>query len=421
MAAGNNASTVASQLEYVRGELEEPFLTSSILWSRIEARTDIKPVSSRPSRIPTVPLPPAAFRQAGVDGQGLGRGQGAQEVYGTLSCVYFSAAIEYTAQTEYATDSNEKAIKDYVALTTELNTRQMAGFMDALVATSDGSNTLDTVVSAGATSLIVNNPNAFSNQQNIDIYSSLTGAAGFVATVQINTVDTTNSELWLTGPVPAGVTAGYFLVVNGSAGLPNSGLFGLPAYQVGGNAGTWMNLLRSSFPDQFSARNIPANGALTPAIVRALLNQIILAKGEAAAESDDLVIHLNVDMDAAWEDNALLVQRIDIASGRRKESDDMLAKKSSSTMAGYEKIVNPRAIPGRIDFLALKKWGRLEAKPLDLYEVDGQTTFPAYAADGSIATSNMSWLLLGCQVGSWLPRINAYISNVTIPKNYFGH
>ena len=52
MPVGNNANTVASQREYLRDKLEETFLLSSVIWSRIQARTDIKPVSSRPSRIP---------------------------------------------------------------------------------------------------------------------------------------------------------------------------------------------------------------------------------------------------------------------------------------------------------------------------------------------------------------------------------
>jgi hypothetical protein len=89
-------------------------------------------------------------------------------------------------------------------------------------------------------------------------------------------------------------------------------------------------------------------------------------------------------------------------------------------MAGYEIVENPRAIPGIIDFFPLKQWGRLEAKPLDMYEVDGQTTFPQYASDGSVATTNMFWMIMGVQVGSWMPRLNAALTGWTIPKGYFG-
>jgi hypothetical protein len=421
MAAGNNQNAVASQREYLRDKLEETFLLSSVLWSRIQSRTDIKPVSSRPSRIPFTPIPTAAFRQFNPNGGPLGVGDGPQEIFGQLSCVYFSQGGAYTAQSEYATEGDSRSIKDYVAYTEETVTRTFAGMMDAVVCTGDGANTLDTVVTVGANFLVVNNADFFQSGQPIDIYSALTGPAGFVGSVVIQTVDTTNTTLWLTGAVPAGVAAGFFLLVSGSAGVPNSGLFGRNYYQVAGNVGNFMNILRSTYPDQFSARNIPANGALVPATVRAMLAQIILAKGLDAADENDLIVHCNVDMAAAWEDNALLVQRIDLGSGKRRESVDTLAEKTPSSMAGYEMIVNPRAIPGIIDFLALKQWGRLEAKPLDMYEVDGQTTFPQYAADGSVATTNMFWMTMGVQIGSWMPRINAFISNVTIPRSYFGH
>jgi len=421
MPPGNNANTIASQREYLRDKLEETFLLSSKLWSRIQTRTDIKPVSSRPSRIPFTPIPTAAFGQFSPDGGGLGVGDAPQEVYGQLSCVYFRQGGAYTAQSEWATEGDSRAIKDYVAYTEETVTRTMAGFMDALLCTGDGSGTQDTVVTVGSNYLVVNNPNFFESGQLVDLYTSLTGAAGFLGTVKIETTDTTNTTLWLTGPVPGGVTTGTLILINGSAGVPNSSLFGRNYYQVAGNVGNFMNILRSSYPDQFSIRNISANGALVPAIVRAMLNQIILAKGTEAADENDLVVHLNVDMDAAWENNALLVQREDIGSGRRKNSTDVLAKESSETLAGYEKILNPRAIPGLIDFFPLKHWGRLEAKALDMYEVDGQTTFAQYASDGSVATTNMFWMVLGVQVGSWMPRMNASITNVTIPKYYFGH
>lgn len=418
MPAGTNANTVASQREYLRDKLEETFMLSSVLWNRIQARTDIKPVSSRPSRIPQVPISTAAFRQVNPDGGPLGIGDAPQEVYGQLSCVYFAQGGAYTAQSEYATDGDSRAIKDYVAYTEEQVTKTLAGFMDAILCTGGGDGQLDTIVTVGANYLVVNNANFFQSGQILDIWTATNGV--FVGSVKIQTVDTTNTTIWLTGAPPAGTTAGYGLYVSGSAGTSNSSLFGRNYYQVAGNTGNYMNILRSTYPDQFSARNIPANGALVPATVRAMISQIILAKGVDAADENDLIVHCNVDMAAAWENNALLIQRTDIGNGGKKNSADVLANRTPDAMAGYELVVNPRAIPGLIDFLALKQWGRLEAKPLDMYEVDGQTTFPQYASDGSVAMSSMFWMILGVQVGSWMPRINAFISNVTIPKGFFG-
>jgi len=52
---GNNAQAIASQIEWTRPELEPLMLMSSVLWKRINTRTDVKPVSNRPCRIPFQP------------------------------------------------------------------------------------------------------------------------------------------------------------------------------------------------------------------------------------------------------------------------------------------------------------------------------------------------------------------------------
>ena len=150
MAAGNNANTIASQREYLRDKLEETFLLSSVLWSRIQTRTDIKPVSSRPSRIPFTPIGTASFRQVNPDGGPLGVGDSPQEVYGNLSCVYFAQGGAYTAQSEYATQGDSRSIKDYVAYTEEMVSRTLAGFMDAAFCSGGGDGQLDTIVTVGA-------------------------------------------------------------------------------------------------------------------------------------------------------------------------------------------------------------------------------------------------------------------------------
>ena len=99
--------------------------------------------------------------------------------------MYFSQGGAYTAQSDYATEGDSRSIKDYVAYTEETVTRTLAGMMDAVVCTGDGANTLDTVVTVGANYLVVNNADFFSSGQPIDIYSALTGSAGFVGTVTI--------------------------------------------------------------------------------------------------------------------------------------------------------------------------------------------------------------------------------------------
>tara|TARA_R110000868_G_scaffold148647_2_gene370720 strand:- start:4954 stop:6219 length:1266 start_codon:yes stop_codon:yes gene_type:complete len=419
MASATVQNSIGSQIEYTRNELPVLFMLASRLWKRIGVRTDVKPVSNRPARIPFLATAGAKFRSANFDGQDMNLGSGPQETNGNLSCASFLQCSEYTALAEWSTASDEQAIKNYVTLTQTQAAKTFAGYMDATFQ-GDGSNTLDTVVSTATQGLVVNNANLFQDNQDLDCYSALTGAAGFIATVTIDTVDIANNIIWLTAAVPAGVTTGTKLLVAGSAGIANSGLAGLRAYQVSGNSGSYMGIQRSAFPGKFSTPSINVGGSLTPAIVRALEAQIELAIGLDEADAVDLVAHANVDMRAAWENVGLLVTSNIYQQIKGDQSEDMLKKRAPTMIAGRELLVNERAVPGLIDFLALKNWFRIETKPLDYYEVGGQTIFPGYGISGGLSSNVLFYLVNMCQTGLSTPRAGGYLSNVTIPSKYFG-
>ena len=416
---GNNAQAIASQIEWTRTELEPLMLMSSVLWKEIGTRTDVKPVSNRPTRIPFHPAAGGLFRVGQFDGGDLGRGSGPAEVPGYLSCVSFLQATEYTALADYATDSDSKAIQNYVKLTQQEAAETFSGYLDALISTGEGSNLLDVVVNTTTAGLIVNNANYFQANQILDVFTAANPPV-FVASVQIQFCDIANNTIWLTGPVPAGVVAGTGLYVSGSSAVAGTGLFGLRTYQVAGNSGTYMGIPRASWPGAFSTPNINlGNKALTPAIVRALQANQILALGNDNDGADN-VAHCNADMQSAWENNALLTQRVYVDKSG-SGSPDMLAKEPLTEIAGRRMIVNVRATPGLIDFLALKHWFRIETKATDYYEVGGQTIFPAYGGSGGLASSMLFYLVIMCQIGNGQPRKGAYLNNIAIPTGIFGH
>ena len=426
---GTVSQNLASQIEYTRDTLEELVLLQGVLWKRIQKSTDIKAISNRPARIPFNVLTGGIARTGQLfDGADMGRGSAPTQTFGTLSAVSFLQASEYTALSEYSTDSDEKAIENYVTLTNQQATETAAGYLDALLANSDGSNTLDTVVNTappgGGNGMTVNNANIFQDNQIIDVWSALGGV--FRGSVQILSIDIANNVIWTLTALPGGTIAGDLLLMTGSAGAANSGFFGIPYYHVAGNAGNYMGVQRSSYPGKFSTPNVnpgtstTATGPLTPAKVRAMQNQIDLAMGVDAAD-DDVVAHMNVDMAAAWENNALPVQNIVMNQVKGDESLDMLKRRMPTTIAGREILRNIRAKPGRIDFLNLKHWFRLETKALDMYEVGGQTLFPAYGASGGLESSMLFYLTLMCQFGLGQPRRESFLQFATIPAGYLGH
>ncbi len=419
MAAGNNAAAIAAQVEAIRPNLEPLMLLASVFWGRIEARTDMTPVGSRPTRVPTQPITGGQFSVGNFDGADMGLGSGPQEVPGYISCASYLQASQYTAQAEWSTDSSAKAIQDYVSLTHEQAAQTFGGYMDVLMQ-QDGSNTIDTIVSVIAGGLVVNNANFFQSNQLVDIWTAVGGA--FVTTLQIQIEDVAQNTIWMTTAIPGGVLAGYVIMVHGASGAANTGMFGLKYYNVGSNVGNFMGIPRASYPGRYIAANVNLGGqSLTPAVVRAVQAQVVLNLGTKIASATEPVAHCNVDMQSAWENNALPVQSIILNEQKGDQSQDMLKKTAPTMMAGREILLNPRATPGRIDFIDLKDWWRVETKPTDYYDVGGQTIFPVIGASGGLQSQNLFYLVLMAQAGISNARRSSYLSNVAVPKLYFGH
>lgn len=422
MPIGNLASSLALQKEYVVPKVEMLALAGSRLWKHFKVNTKLKPVSNRPTRIPLQPLQWGNFAVANLDGGTFPQGSGPQTVPGTVSCVSFVQAAQWTALAEYTTDTDEKAVQDYAALLTSQQTEMIAGCLDALLANSDGSNTLDTVVSVSGEVITVNNPNAFMDGQMIDFYSNLLDLGGaYLGTSTILGVDAINVTITLTAAPPAGVTAGTRMLVNGSPGYSNSGVFGLPGYNVAGNTGTYLNIQKSAYPGKFNVPNFNAPSALTPSLVRGIEALMELSMGIDRAEGANLTPHCNLDMAAAWENLSLGVQRVDLPAVRGDESVDMLKKRRMRTIGGREALINERGKPGRIDWVAFEHWFTVQSKALSLYDLKGQVVFPAYGTSGAIATMMMMYMVILFQVASVQPRLNAYLSSVPIPRYYLGH
>ena len=415
---GNNAASIAAQREAIRPQLETLMLLSSVLWGRIEARTDMTPVGSRPTRVPTLPISGGKVKVGGFDGQGMGRGSAPQEVPGYLTCASYLQASEYTAQAEWSTDSSAKAIQDYVALTHEQAAQTFGGYMDALMQ-QDGSNTIDTIVSVVTGGLVVNNANFFQSNQTVDIWTAVGGT--YVTSLDIQIEDINSNTIWMTTAIPGTVTAGMVIMMQGASGQANSGLFGLKYYNVGSNVGNFMGIPRASYPGRYIAANINVGGSLTPAVVRAVQAQIVYNMGTKVADAVEPVAHCGPDMQLAWENNAIPVQSVIMNEVKGDQSVDMLKKTAPSMMAGREILLNPRATPGRVDFIDLKQAFRIETKPTDYYDVGGQTIFPAIDSNGGLESANIFYLVYMGQIGWKNVRTSSFLASITIPKGILGH
>jgi len=417
--------SLALQQEWVRPEVEDLALSASVLWKRFKS-TQKKDVSGRLARVPTMPSRGGKPRVANLDGGDLGLGSGPTTIPGQVTTTTLIMAWSYTKEAEYATDSDEKAIEDFATLTRSIAPKAFADFMDTVIQ-GNGSNTLDTIVStvvtgSNITGFVVNNANFFLDDQDLDIWSAL-GTASPVASITIESTDILNNTIWLANPIPTslGITAGYLLLVSGSPGQANTGVFGLRYYQVGTNTGNWLGIQRSAWPGKYLVPTLAVNGALTPQVVRAIFSLVELSKGEEVIEGEGMFGHCNVDVRDAWEQNALLVQRIDYNAAKGDTSEDMLKRKAATTIGGRELLVNPRALPGYLDILKEKNLFRIETVPTDFYDVAGQTLFPLYGQSGGIAASLVFYMIWQGQLAVVQSREGAFLSGITIPTGLFGH
>jgi len=423
MSIANVSQTLALQREHVRPELPRLFPMDDTLWAEIKPRDDIDVVSYRPTRVPQYLLSGGKHRMGSFDGADMGQGSSFTTDYYTLVPVYPFSCWQYTKLTEITTNNDQKAIENYGMRTMKEAMAEFNVFMEALLNT-DGSNTLDSVVSVSGNVLTMKNAQMFRDNNDYDVWSALSGT--FRGTITVQSVDTLNNQLNLTAAPPVGTAANDLLLVSGSAGVAGSGFLGIYYYQVNSNTGSIGGLSRAAYPGKLTTPTVNfASASLTPSKARLMLAQMQIAMGIDQPDKVDLTWNMNVDMVAAWENVGLLVASVIQNQLTGSNQIDMLKKSPPKQLAGRPIVGGGKgslhAQPGRIDGLPLKHLFRVENQPIDFYEVGGQTTFPAYGASGGLASSTMFYLWSGVNLGDENVHAGTYGSSIAIPTGYYGH
>lgn len=413
---GTNAQTLGYQYEKVLPRISELMQRDHTLWDMIEKR-NVETVSSRAMRIPLDILSGGKPAQWDPDGGDAGRGAAIVANVAQLSPVFFTNATEFTKLAETATDSKEKAVDSTAKRNLEKAIDQTRTFFESLLNT-DGSGTLDTVVSIAGNVITVGNANAFQDQQDIQILPGLGQPARGGAAFTIQSVDGLGKALYMQS-VPAGVVAGDLLVIAGAPGVASTSLLGLEYHQVDSNTGTWLNLARAAYPGKLKTPHVNMNNfAITPASIRLGIQLMRRALGVDTKGANSVCMHMDLDQDAAWENLSLVASSVIQNQLGGNSSEDMLKKNTPETMAGRKKIVSIHAKPGRIDGLVLEHWGRGEIQPVGPLEFGGQSMFPVYGASGGLSGTTISYLWGGFNFFTDNPRGGVYWDNCAIPASY---
>lgn len=415
----SNQQTIAYQLEKVAPNAETLFIQDHTFFDKIQKGKNLEKISSRAMRVPLDLLPGGSPSQINPDGGPLGRGSAIVSQFGQITSVYFASALEWTAMMDAATDSKEKAIASNVKKTLTGGIDTMRTFIESLLNT-DSSGTLDTVSSvSGNTITVATNANQFKGNWQVDVWSALGGTMR--GTFTVFTVDGIANQITATGALPAGTTANDLLMAHGSSGLANSSLAGIETYQVDTNTGMFLQIPRSSYPGMLKTPHVAAaSGALTPQMVRLLQSRMRQNAGIKTPNVDGGTWHMNVDQVTAWENVGLVVTQVIQNQLGGSESEDMLKRTAPKRMGDLPILESLNAQPGRIDLLCLNHWGRAETQKLAPYESGGQTVFPAYGSDGSVATSNLSYLWCGFNVYLDNPRAGGFIDGLPLPSGLNG-
>ena len=415
MPQGVNAQTLGYQYERVLPRISELMQRDHLLWDLIEKR-NVETVSSRAMRIPLDILSGGKPAQWNPDGGDAGRGAAIVADAAQLSPVFFTNATEFTKLAETATDEKTKAVDSVAKRNLEKAVDQIRKFFETLLNTN-GSGQLDTIVSVSGNVLTVNNANMFQDQQDIQILPALGQVP--LGSVTIQSVDANGKALYLTTNPPGGTAAGMILVISGAPGVAATSLLGVLYHQVDSNTGTWLNLARSSYPGKLKTPHVAMNNfAITPSAIRLGISYLRRALGSENPNVDDLIWHLDVDQDAAWENLSLVPSTVAMNDLKGNSSVDMLKKNTPETIAGRRRIVSIHAVPGRIDGLCLKHWGRGEIQPVGPLEFGGQTLFPVYGASGGLSGTTISYLWGGFNFFTDNPRAGIFFDGVSLPAGY---
>ena len=445
MAALNEASIEAVELETVREEVPDLMLTEDTFFARLKKAGRVLPMSTstggssgstfdptgRPSlRIPMRIKAGSAHLQFNADGGDMGRGTGSAYAAQFLLPVAFSEACEITAQAQWSSDSGKKSRVNVKATEFTHTLEQFKSNLDADMQ-GDGSGTLDTVVAAASgggavgpsfSNLTVNNANQFYDNQVVQVFPAVGGASR--GSFQISFVDGVTNTLWTADALPSvgGATAANdILVINGATGVAGTSIMGIRAYQVNGNGGTLNGLTRANYPGRLSTPQVNLAGAfITEATGRFVTSKISLALGTESPALADLIWYMNVDQAAAVENLAVQVALTNQQEIKGNSSQDMLKRNTPKTFVDYDIVRSVHALPGRIDALCLKYWGMGELKASDLYDVNGQTVFPTIGPSGGINASTIFYFVWAGNIFNSNVRAGAVVANAQIPVGIFG-
>ncbi len=413
------SQVTALELERVIPKIRVLFERDDRFYANIKKR-DVEVMSQRLMRVPLEIRPGGSFQYFDPNGGDLGRGGGPTWDKATLNSVFVSENIEYTKLTQWSTDNDRKAIANAVKRMTAGALDELRRQMDSqLMQAGDGVvGTILTASTSGGVDTYVLTADFGARLvrygQTIQVFDStkttLRGKG------QISQWDVENSTIDVT-PAITGATTDDVIVVDGIVS-PNSlpAIYGIPYQHSNASTGTWLGFSRASNPEIRSNRVNGNNNALSLPLPRLAINKIGNRVGIDNNFKPNAWLH--PCQKQAYEDIGQSVIQIKQDFKTGKDEGDLNMYFDRMQFAGAPDKPSFSWNKTRIDFVSDEVWGRGEILPVGFYMTDGRKIFEIRSSSGGVATSDIFYMVNGCQFFVNNPAATAYIDALQIPAGY---
>ncbi|HXI43460.1 MAG TPA: hypothetical protein VNH83_25995 [Bryobacteraceae bacterium] len=418
----SNADYLGVQKEEYRKIVPNLMNEGDMVYQLIMTRGDVVKSSTRAVNGPLRVSPPAAYRANGFDGQGLGRGT--SSIYDRFQITPLGRllAVETTALQEFATDSDQKAVKKAFEAESAYGIEEFRNAIDRELLTA-GNGVEGTVSSvAGNTITLTSTPfgaRLLRKTAPYQIYNAaLTVNRGSFNVVDVN-ARLGQTQTILVDAVPAGTIATDVVVIAGLSGANPVGLYGIPYFATNSSVGTVMGISRGNNYMQANIFNA-GNQALALGHFRQLWGAVKQAVGvETAKKQKALRWLMHEAQFAAYAEIEQAITRIMKQKGAGRENIDLITDDEDGQILGIPVKCHIYQDITRVDLLNLDTWGRAEWKAVDYYTLkDGTWLFSAYAPDGAPESSSLFYFACGIQFFVDNPLAIGAITSLAVPTGW---
>jgi hypothetical protein len=423
MGSQSEAAVSGLEIEKVRPIVRSAFDYDALFYGDLKKKTP-EIISKRDMRIPIRLKPGGKFRHVNPDGGDYGRGSGITYDKAVIGVQHLMEAVEWTDESEWATDSERKAVLDSFKDGLAKALEEMQRNLDSVCMT-DGTGVIGTatvyavaggVAVPGADRLTFTTDGfrarLFRFDMDVNVYNAaLTVNRTLGAERTIVFHDPANNIIEITPSLATGIATDK-IVLSGLTATPPVSIFGVPYHHSNASTGTWLGFNRATTPE-IRANRVNAAGPFALPLFRLALNKPGDRTGKKKIKYTAWTHPAQTD---AYEQITVLSTIVNqMPNGK---GADMFYDPDNMQMAGVPVKTSFSWDRTRIDLISRDAWGRVEMKPADFLKKNGKYIFEGRGVSGGVAGYNIVYPRVSTNIYIDNPAEGSYIDALTVPTGY---